>query len=113
MSRDPFIYVDDGVYDGDNIKYLPTKWAICPSCLGDGTRRLLSEDYVAEMDSEELQDFFDGKYDTVCDECKGTGKIKVLDEDRCSPEDLAEYRSQEEQRLADAYEAAAERRMGA
>jgi len=113
MSRDPFIYVDDGVYDGDNIKYLPYKWAICSTCLGEGTRRMVSEEYVAEMDSEELQDFFDGKYDTVCDECKGTGKIKVIDVERCSPEDLAEYRSQEEQRRADAYEAEAERRMGA
>ena len=113
MSRDPFIYVDDGVYDGDNIKYLPYKWAICSTCLGEGTRRMVSEEYVAEMDSEELQDFFDGKYDTVCDDCGGSGKVKVLDEDRCSPEDLAEYRIQEQDRIASAYEAEAERRMGA
>ncbi len=113
MRPDPFIYIDDGIYDGDNIKYLPYKWAICPTCHGDGTRRLVSEDYVAEMDSEELQDFFDGKYDTVCDDCGGSGKIKVLDEDRCSPEDLAEYRIQEQDRIASAHEAEAERRMGA
>ena len=113
MRPDPFIYIDDGIYDGDNIKYLPYKWAICPTCHGDGTRRLVSEDYVAEMDSEELQDFFDGKYDTVCDDCGGSGKVKVLDEDRCSPEDLAEYRIQEQDRIASAYEAEAERRMGA
>jgi len=113
MSRDPFIYVDDDVYDGDNIKYLPTKWAICPVCHGDGTRRIVSDSCVEEMDSEEREDFFQGKYDVRCDECTGTGKVKVLDEARCSPEDLAEYRIQEEQRIASEYEAAAERRMGA
>lgn len=112
MSKGPFIYIDDGIYE-DNIKYLPYRWAICSTCHGEGTRRMVSEDYVAEMDSEELQDFFDGKYDTTCDECRGTGKVKVLDEARCDPEDLAEYRTQEEQRIASEYEAAAERRMGA
>jgi len=106
----PFIYTED---PPEYIKYLPYKWAICPTCLGDGTRRIVSDSCVEEMDPEEREDFFQGKYDVRCDECKGTGKIKVLDEDRCSPEDLEEYRSQEEQRRASEYEAAAERRMGA
>jgi len=109
MSDGPFIYTDPPTY----IKYLPYKWAICPTCLGDGTRRLISEDYVAEMDEDEREDLRAGRYDTICDECHGTGKVKVLDEARCSPEDLEEYRIQEEQRIASAYEAEAERRMGA
>lgn len=113
MRPDPFIYIDDGIYDGDNIKYLPYKWAICSTCHGDGTRRMVSEEYIAEMDEDEREDLRAGRYDITCDECHGTGKIKVIDVERCSPEDLAEYRSQEEQRRADAYEAEAERRMGA
>lgn len=109
----PFIYIDDGVYDGTNIKYLPYKWAICSTCQGHGTLRRVSEDYVEEMDYEELLDYWAGKYDTTCDECQGTGKIKVIDEEMCSPEDYEEYIRQEQDRIASEYEAAAERRMGA
>ncbi len=112
MLRVPFIYTDDPAeYDG--MKFLPTKWAICPICHGDGTRRIVSDSCVEEMDPEEREDFFQGKYDVRCDECTGTGKIKVIDEDRCRPEDLKEYYIQEQQRIRDAMEAAAERRMGA
>ena len=109
----PFIYIEDGVYDGTNIKYLPYRWAICSTCHGEGTRRMVSEEYIAEMDEDEREDLRAGRYDIACDECHGTGKIKVIDVERCSPEDLEEYRSQEQDRIASEYEAAAERRMGA
>lgn len=109
MSK-PFIYTED---PPTYIKYLPYKWAICPTCHGEGTRWLVSEDYIAEMDEDDREDLRAGGYDTVCNECHGTGKVKVLDEARCSPEDLEEYRTQEQDRIASAHEAAAERRLGA
>jgi RecJ-like exonuclease len=112
MIEGPSLYVEDGVYE-NNIKYLPYKWNICPTCHGEGTRRLVSEEYVAEMDEEEYEDFLAGRYDTVCNECQGTGKIKVLDESRCTPEELEEYRRQEFWRRSGEAESAAERRLGA
>lgn len=113
MRSDPFIYTDDPA-DYDGVRFLPTKWAICPTCHGDGkVRPTLSDIAVSEMDPEERQDYFAGHMDRHCDHCRGTGKIKVLDEARCDPKDLAEYRFQELQRYHAEQASEAERRMGA
>lgn len=111
MRHVTFIYVDDFPEDR---KYLPTKWEICPSCLGDGTiRPNISEETYFDMGPEEREDYFEGRHDRPCPECDGSGKIKVIDEARCDPADLEEYRTQEADRLASEYEAAAERKLGA
>jgi hypothetical protein len=111
MRPAPFIYVDDFPEDR---KYLPTKWEICPSCLGDGTiRPNISDETYFDMDPDERADYREGLHDRYCTECNASGKIKVVDEARCDPADLEEYRTQEADRLASEYEAAAERKLGA
>lgn len=73
---------------------LPTKWAICDACRGEGTRALHGYD-VTEMIREDPdfgEDYFAGLYDTPCVECRGSGKVKVYDEDRLDADQLAEVR---------------------
>lgn len=113
------LYVDECPEYPEGIKILPSKWVICPECLGEGKSSahlgsFTMDEFEERFETlEEQDDYFDGKYDRLCPSCSGTGKVKVLDESRCTQEDLEEYQFQMEQRIRDALEAAAERRLGA
>lgn len=101
---------------------LPTKWAICGTCDGDGghsirfgafSGRRLEE---ARQDEEFWEAYMSGQFDERCEECQGTGKIRVVStekmtaaqkqayhEDRefeaeCDADSRAEYMMSEEYR---------------
>lgn len=94
---DDFIIEDD---DGNEIE-LPSCWAICGTCRGNGTLALHGETYM------------NGGYDTACDDCGGSGKLKVVDEDALSLELRAAWETWRRELAESRACEAAERRMGA
>lgn len=90
---------------GDTIT-LPSRWAICDTCEGDGSRALhgiaITADEWAEWDDDEREGYLSGRYDTVCDECGGSGKVRVIDEAATDPE-LLEAFHQQQAELAESY----------
>ena len=104
--------------DGKDIE-LPTKWAICSTCDGNGKNSLhidgngITQSEMQEWDEESWEIYLRGGYDKPCHPCSGSGKVRVVDEDRLTPQlrvrwvewekDEAEYRAACEM----------ERRMGA
>lgn len=111
-SKAPILYTDD---DGEI--ELPTRWAICEVCRGDGKHSLrfgaITQDERGEWASDEWDNYINGVYDTRCDDCGGDGKVQVADRSRMTAEQIAAY----DEQLADDAEVeaiyAAERRMGA
>jgi hypothetical protein len=93
---------------------LPTKWEICDSCHGEGTRALRGMVVSNELldDCEFMEDYMRGTYDTKCDDCHGDGKYKVVDEERCTPEQLAEWQESRREIAASNAESLMELRMG-
>jgi len=93
---------------------LPMHWAICSDCHGEGGRALhglvLNEDQTG--DSEFMEDYMAGKYDSSCSDCDGTGKVHVVNEERCTTEQLKEYHADIKQINRDNAESLAEMRMG-
>jgi hypothetical protein len=83
--------------DDDQEIQLPTKWAICDRCRGEGfvskIPGAIGSDTLDEWfgDGEERYEFIEeytrrgGIYDDVCPDCEN-GKVKVVDEDLLKPE---------------------------
>ncbi len=82
----------DGLYlvdaEGDYHRLdLPTKWAICPECDGDGHclphgmrgYGYTQEEWDRDWDHEDRQRYFSGGYDVQCDVCHGSGKVQSTD----------------------------------
>lgn len=96
---------------------LPTKWAVCPNCRGNGTTSahlgaFTGED-MARLGREFRDDYMAGRYDRECRECNGRTTVQVVDTDRADAEALAEYRAELEAAYTADAMAAAERRVGA
>lgn len=75
--------------DDDNEIELPTKWAICGTCRGNGKHSLrmgaLTQDDIDEMGPDSFEDYMAGHYDAVCEDCED-GKVRVVDQDYLTPE---------------------------
>lgn len=88
---------------------LPTRWAICSNCSGEGRHAknlgVINRD---EWGTEELEDYFAGRFDSTCECCRGSGKVREIDEDATEPALLEAYRAEVQARR----EMAAERAMG-
>jgi len=55
------------------------KWHICPTCSGDGAHsQALGVIKVSDWDQDELADYLEGAYDSICQTCKGWGKITTV-----------------------------------
>ena len=99
--------------------HLPTRWAICDSCTGNGTMVNPSIDAgglsVDMQDNHEfMQDYMSGQFDVPCNQCGGSGKVKEIDRDRADfAEQIAEYDQEVEDHYASEAESRAERMMGA
>lgn len=110
-QKKPVIYRDDDIIE------LPTKWAICHACEGEGKSSAylgeFTEERMDEMDDEFIEDYIEGRFDRPCDCCGGSGKIKEVDLAMMSPDDIKLYQEQEAERRADEREHAMELRMGA
>lgn len=72
---------------------VPTEWAICDRCGGDGHHGNpafdgTSTDWWLEGDpsGEDLDHYVSGRWDVHCDECGGSGKVRTMNEEQLSPE---------------------------
>jgi hypothetical protein len=110
------LYVDTD--DGDVAEVvLPTVWAICYHCRGDGSRALgglaITASEWAEWDDEDRHAYRTGGYDTPCEDCGGSGKVSEVDEDALSVEHLAAWHAQQAEEAEYRSVCAQERAMGA
>lgn len=93
MKQHPTHYVNE---EGDEVQ-LPTKWAICGNCHGNGTHVNRAIDghgldpHDPDLDEEFWEMYTSGGYDVRCDAGCDNGKIRAIDEDNCSPEELTAY----------------------
>lgn len=107
------------IEDDDGVEHkVPTRWAICGRCSGNGTLALhgiaiTSDEWAHDWSPEEQEGYMRGAYDTACETCGGDGKVREPDWDRMDAalRKLVEDDAREEEQ----YQAmcAAERRMGA
>lgn len=109
------IEIDDPEQEGWTVEIdLPTKWAICDTCRGNGSHSLrfgaiTAEDRERDWDDESFESYMRGDYDEPCGDCEG-GKRRVVDVDQLTPEQLAHWQ-RHERAVADARaEEIAERR---
>lgn len=77
---------------------IPTRWAICGTCAGNGASSAYLGAFTREQMDEDpdfAEDYMQGVYDRPCDDCEGTGKVRVIDQDRLAsldPEQREELR---------------------
>ena len=90
----PITLIND---DGDEIT-LPTKWAICDNCQGEGTHvnraidgHGISADDECWQDDDFTEMYFGGGYDVQCDAGCDHGKVKVINEDLMTEAQIKEY----------------------
>jgi len=104
--------------DYDTIQ-LPTKWAICDTCSGEGkyvnpsidAGGISSEAFLDDPDF--YDDYMGGAFDVPCGACGGSGKVKEADLDCLSDEQREALEAQQEAEYYAAMESRAERMMGA
>lgn len=110
----PVLYLDDG-----SEVELPTTWAVCPVCNGEGKHVNPSidcnglgwEDFDADPDFAE--DYFSGNYDVTCNECRGRTTVLVPDLDAMTDDQRRQWERQQEEEAASRAEYLAEVRLGA
>lgn len=99
----PVIFVQK---DGGFVEVkLPTKWAVCPVCRGEGKHVNpaidaggLSDEF--DEDPEFYERYMGGAYDMQCNSCEGRSTVQVVDDDRLTDEQRAiwEQQQRDEQR---------------
>ena len=100
-------------------EHLPTKWAICDSCEGNGTMVNPSVDAGGlsvdlSDDPDFMGDYMSGTYDVCCNVCGGSGKVRELDRSRQDfAVQIAEYDEEVKAFYECEAESRAERMMGA
>jgi hypothetical protein len=105
------------VYDDEgNEVTLPTKWAVCYACNGEGkTSAYLGAFTPDELDREGedfVIDYWNGAYDRECETCNGRTTVKVVNEGMLTIPQRRLW-DRHERAMADLYaEQAAERRAG-
>jgi predicted methyltransferase len=95
---------------------LPSGWAICCTCRGNGRHSIgmgsFTSSELAEQGQDWVEDYMAGRFDSSCEDCEGTGKVLEVDRDRCRP-DLLEAWDQEAEEEAEFQSICEhERRMG-
>jgi len=105
----PCLYDEEG-----NEILLPTKKEVCGSCGGEGMRALHGLDVTDQCreDPEFEEDYFAGRYDTLCDGCGGERVVDVVDEDRLDPWQLNDWYDALEEESRYYWECEYERRAG-
>lgn len=98
-DKPPVLYTQDE--EGNDIEVeLPTTWAVCPTCDGEGKHvnpaidcgGLTREDF--EEDPDFAEEYMSGMYDVPCNHCGGRTTVREVDWDRLSPEEAEAYRRQ-------------------
>ncbi len=108
--------------DEDKFVTLPSSWAICNTCRGNGKHSLAigaitGEEWHNDWSPDEQDDYLAGVYDQGCENCGATGKVLVIDRDACErkPEwaaALAKHDKDEQDRWEDDAMHRAELAMG-
>ena len=115
MAKPIISYYDDDD-ENDQPVALPTKWAICTTCSGNGghSRRFgtitSDEFYGPDWDEDSREAYMRGDYDAQCEDCDGTGKVKVADRSRMTKEQQAKLDAEIRYEQEYQAEVAAERR---
>jgi hypothetical protein len=82
-NTDEFVAWMDEAPDDDLRATLPTYWAICQDCQGEGHHakhigEITSDQWNHEWDEDERESYLRGGYDTRCDTCDGSGKVREI-----------------------------------
>ena len=100
------IYATDA--DGEEYEIsLPSRWAICDACRGDGTTTRHIEcdgggftasewNEACHDDPDFADDYRSGVYDRACPDCDGSGKVQEIDDERLTDEQRAAYEAEAE-----------------
>ena len=84
------------VFLDDDETVLPPRFVVCPTCRGTGTHITPSIDaggYDPDSYHEDDEDpYLTGVYDVTCYGCDGHNVVARVDESRCTAEQLAAYR---------------------
>lgn len=105
-----YLYDDE---TGEEIP-LPTKKAVCWDCRGEGVRALHGlevTDQCAE-DPDFAEDYFAGRYDTLCDGCKGAKVVDVVDEGQLTSQQLKDWHDAQDEEANYQAMCESERRAG-
>lgn len=105
---------------GDDVEItLPARFEVCPTCEGKGRHVNPSIDAHGltreETDSwcaEELEGYFQGRYDVECYECAGQRVVPEIDEGKALKSDLTRVQQHLRERAELDAEERHERRMG-
>lgn len=114
-SRVLYLEREDG--STDEIE-LPTTWAVCSVCNGEGKHvnpsidcgGLTADDFHDDPDFE--SDYFGGVYDVTCNRCNGRTTERVVDWNALTDEQREAYENQLEGEASDRAEHLAEIRAG-
>lgn len=101
--------------EGDIV--LPTCWAVCDVCNGEGKHVKPSIDgngiSMEQLDTDFEEEYFSGAYDVTCNACKGRTTVRVVDETRMSEERIKQWYGQLDEEHANAMASYYEMRAGA
>jgi len=111
-AEKPVLHTDEGEIE------LPTKWAVCPICQGEGTHTnpsidcggLTQDDF--DQDPHFREEYMSGVYNVQCNYCEGRRVVAVVDPDQMELEVFEEYCQQLEEEQQFEAECRAERAMG-
>jgi hypothetical protein len=111
-AKAPILYMENG----DEIE-LPTHWAVCPVCDGNGKHVNpaidaggLSEEMMGDPDF--IDGYMSGVYDQTCNRCEGKRVVPEVDWNAMTAEQHEMYEAQLEIEAGDEAERLAEIRAG-
>ena len=77
-----FVSYDDALNAHEETVEIPTVWAICDTCKGEGKSSaymgVISEE--DEQDDDWMTDYMNGRFDKPCNVCKGLGREAIPNE---------------------------------
>ena len=81
-----------GTVNGHRIT-LPTRWAICPTCEGNGSHSqaigaITGQEWLDDWSPEEREDSLNGAYDRHGETCDGSGKVLEVNRRACNTREL-------------------------
>lgn len=84
---------------------VPTSKEVCPTCHGEGKHSramgaISAREFAESWEPEEIEAYFNGAYDKVCEQCRGIRVIDVADYESLGHELSRQY-EQEQRELAD------------
>ena len=103
--------------EGDIV--LPTCWAVCSVCNGEGKHVKLGIDgngistQEFNDDPDFADEYFSGAYDVTCNACRGRTTVRVVDETQMSEERIKQWYGQLDEEHAIALASYYEKRLGA